>query len=106
MHSPCEKKLPFKVNIAFNLQNIEEFENVEIEVISARHLGRPINQIPLGHHCDITFKYQKWTPLFDLIKKVDKRVAAYSLSIGLCEKEDWDRLKEHITRIKIEGLEE
>lgn len=103
VHTPCEKILPFKVDIIFNWNNLDEFENVNIEVISARfRSGMKLNTLPLGHHCAVKLKYEKWNPIFDLMMKGNPNL----ISIGLCEAENWNRIKKHITKTRKERLEE
>lgn len=91
--TPSEKLIPYKLGMIFNWNDLSTTDILDLEIISGKHLGRPIKILPLGHHCELTIKYSKWSELFNLLQlnKYD------TIKLGFCNIEDWTLIKNILT---------
>ena len=100
--TPCEIKLPKNIEIIYNWNDLNEYEECNLEVSSIKLSGRKYYQTKLGHSCEIHVKYDKWYDLLNLSVNCDK----FDLVIGFCEKIDWPLIKENLITLREEGIEE
>ena len=96
LHTPCEIKLPAKIDMAFLWTDLNERLKVNLTVESAIYSGRVIKEIPLGHSCEIKLKYEKWNPILDSIKRNKEG----NISIGICSKSNWELVNYYLTETK------
>jgi len=100
--TPCEIELPSNVDIIFNWDDLDQFEEANMNIQWAKYRGRKTQTIPLGHSCAISIKYQHWNTLFDKIESN----TSFLVSVGICEKSNWPIIRNLLQRLKDEGLDE
>jgi len=101
-HTPCEINLPKRIEIIYNWNNLEEFEECKLDVLNIKLSGRTYYQTKLGHSCKIQVKYNKWYSLLDLSLNCEK----FDLVLGFCEKSDWKLVRSKLTEIRRDGIQE
>lgn len=100
--TPCEIKLPKNIEVIYNWNDLNEYEECNLEVLNIKLSGRIYYQTKLGHSCEIQVKYDNWYNLLNLSMNCDK----FDIAIGFCEKIDWPLIKENISRLRKEGIQE
>lgn len=98
VQTPFEEYTPVKFNLVFDYQNLNEIENCDLTVYHILYLKyNYINQLPLGHHCEIFVECEINNP--KLFKRLP--IDSYdSVKIGICNKDDWTNIKSQLEESK------
>lgn len=100
--TPCAIKLPKTIDIIYDWKNLEKFENCNLEILNIKLRGKIYYETILGHHCEVKVKFVKWYDLLNLSKECEN----IDIVLGFCQNEDWSMVKNNLTLLREEGIQE
>lgn len=101
-YTPCEINMPIKTNLVFNWSDLSEFHEIDLNIKASKYRGKIVYQTILGHSCELQISYENWHSIFASADNNDKP----QITLGICNMENWDRIRTHLTKLRLERIDE